>query len=62
MSQNGEIRFKDADRVLRRNGFVWDRSRGSHHYYTRDGKGIVINIRTNRMVWRRLCKEHGLVE
>lgn len=61
MAQNNDIRFKDADRILRKNGFVRERSKGSHTYYTRSGKGVVINIKTNRMVWRRICKENGLI-
>ena len=61
MAQNNNIRFKEADRVLRRNGFVCDRTRGSHHHYVKDDKAVVINIRTNKMVWRRLCKEHNLL-
>ena len=60
MAHNNDIKFKEADRVLRRNGFVYDRTKGSHHYYIRDGKPVVINIKTNRMVWRRICKENNL--
>lgn len=61
MAHNNDIRFKEADKVLRRNGFVRDRSRGSHIHYVREGEALVINIKTNRMVWKRLCKEYGLV-
>lgn len=61
MAQNNDIKFKDADYVLRKNGFVRERVKGSHFYYTRDSKSVVINIRTNRMVWRRICKENGLI-
>lgn len=55
-----DIRFREADRVLRRNGYICDRTRGSHHHYVKDGRAIVINNRTNRMVWQRLCKENKL--
>lgn len=61
MAHNNDIRFKEADRVLRRNGFVCDRTRGSHHHYVNGDKSVVINIKTNRMVWKRICKEYGLV-
>lgn len=55
-----DIRFRDADRVLRGNGYVHNRTRGSHHLYVKDGVSIVINNRTNMMVWKRLCKENEL--
>ena len=61
MAHNNDIRFKEADRVLRRNGFVRDRSRGSHHHYVRNDESVVITIKTNKMIWKRLCKEYGLV-
>ena len=60
MARNTDIKFKDADRVLRMNGFIYDRTKGGRHYYIRDGKLIVINIKTNRMVWKRICKENDL--
>ena len=61
MAHNNDIRFKEADKVLRRNGFVQDRSRGSHHHYVRNDESVVITIKTNKMLWKRLCKEYGLV-
>jgi len=61
MAQNNDIKLKDADYVLRKNGFVREREKGSHIIYTRNGKSVVVNIRTNRMVWRRICKENGLI-
>lgn len=61
MAQNNDIKLKDVDYVLRKNGFVREREKGSHIIYTRNSKSVVVNIRTNRMVWRRICKENGLI-
>ena len=55
-----DIRFRDADKVLRKNGYVHNRSKGSHHLYVKNGQSIVINNCTNMMVWQRLCKENKL--
>lgn len=61
MAQNNDIKLKDVDYVLRKNGFVREREKGSHIIYTRNSKSVVVNIRTNRMVWRRICKENELI-
>lgn len=57
-----EVRFKEAERVLRNNGYKLDRINGSHHQYVKDGKRVVINLKLNRMVWQRIKKENNLIE
>jgi len=53
---------REAERVLRSNGFEYDHSKGSHnHWKNRDGKTIVVNTRLNEMVWKRIVKENCLV-
>lgn len=58
-----QIDWRTAEKILRKNGFEYDRSRGkssSHRHYVRNGERVIINIRLNPMVWNRLCKEHNL--
>lgn len=53
---------REAEKVLRFNGFEYDYSKGSHnHWKNRDGKTIVVNTRLNEMVWKRIVKENCLV-
>ena len=57
------IRFSDVRRELIRNGFAIDSQNGSHVKFVRDGKHLVVTNASsgvNRMVWRRLKKEHGI--
>lgn len=66
MGSYKQIDWRNAEKILRRNGYEWDRSRktaSSHrHYVNSSGDKIIINTngKLNPMVWRRLCKEHGL--
>ena len=55
-----EVKFREAERVLLKNGFKLNRVKGSHHYYSNGRKNVVINLRLNRMVWQRIKKEMGL--
>ena len=55
-----QITFREADIVLINNGFKRDKIKGSHHHYIKDGRRIVINLKLNRMVWQRICKENDL--
>ena len=56
-----QITFREAERILRNNGYKKDRINGSHYHYVKDGNRVVINIGLNTMVWKRLCKENNLV-
>lgn len=57
---NFQITYKKADKVLRNNGFVYDKCKGSHHQYVKDGVRVVVNNRINPCVWNRLVKENNL--
>ena len=57
-----EVRFRDAQRILTKNGFVLNRVKGSHYYYVKDNHNVAINLKLNRMVWQRIKKEHDIVE
>lgn len=53
---------KEAEKVLRNNGFEYDHSKGSHnHWKNIDGRTVVVNTRLNEMVWKRIVKENCLV-
>ena len=53
--------FREAQSVLRENGYDCLRIKGSHYYYKNgEGNSISINIRLNEMVWKRLVKENSL--
>ena len=56
-----EVCFRDAQRILFKNGFVLDRIKGSHHYYVKGKQRVVINMKLNRMVWLRIKKENHLL-
>lgn len=64
MSRHGdELRFRDVNRILIRNGYTPTTCRGSHQKYERNGRHIVIShLRVNRMMWQRLVKENGINE
>ena len=57
-----EIKFRDAERILKNNGFRLDRIKGSHHYYVKGKQKVMINLDLNRMVWQRIKKENNLRE
>lgn len=53
--------FKEAQGVLRDNGYNCSRINGSHYVYMKNGMApISINIRLNEMVWKRLVKANDL--
>lgn len=61
-----QITWRSAERILRKNGYTWDKTRkgkGAHrHYVDSYGNRIIINAdrKLNPMVWLRLCKENKL--
>lgn len=57
-----EVKFRDAEKVLLRNGYKLNRVRGSHHYYSNGKRSVVINLKLNRMVWQRIKKENDLMD
>lgn len=58
------MKYREAKKILLRNGFVLELRvsfRGKHVKFFRNGKHLVIpHGDVNKMVWRRLCKEHGI--
>ena len=59
------LKFRDVRRTLIRNGFSEESQNGSHVKFTRGGKHVVVTDNgrgMNRMVWKRIKKENGIVE
>lgn len=57
--------IRKAVKILNDNGFRYERSKGDHDIYVKDGKHITIPYKSkgiNKMLWRRLVKENGLNE
>lgn len=55
------VSCREARKILRANGYIYDSCNGSHFHYVKDGDTIIINKDLNKMVWRRLVKEHSLI-
>ena len=55
--------MREFEPVLRRNGYSYARSRGSHFTYInrQSGKHITINKDLNNLVMERLIKENCLI-
>lgn len=51
---------KEFIRIVRKNGFSYNRHSGDHAIYTRDGKHISIPHRLESVIARRLIKENKL--
>ena len=56
-----QITFKEAQRILLRNGFKLERVKGSHYHYIRNGKKVIITTKPHHLIWQRLVKENGLI-
>ena len=60
---NTPLPYRTVARILRRNGFSpIPKSGSSHEKWVRgDGEHLVVRMNgMNRMIWRRLVKEHNL--
>lgn len=55
------ITFREANNILLENGFILDKVKGSHYQYLRNGRRVVINLKLNKMVWKRVCKENKII-
>ena len=57
------IKFKEVERILKRNGYVREKAKGSHVKFRKELDSLVITNAfggVNRMLWRRLVKEHKI--
>ena len=56
--------FKEFDKILKKNGYEYKSCKGDHYKYEHKetGKCVVLCKRhPNKMVCRRMIKEHGLI-
>ena len=61
--KNTGYRYRDLSRILLNNGFTAVSQKGGHVKWVKGNECMVIsNPTTNRMIWRRLCKEHKINE
>lgn len=58
------IKFRDIKRILKRNGYVGEKAKGSHVKFRKGVDSLVITNTSdgvNRMLWMRLVKEHKIL-
>ena len=51
---------RDIKKLLIKNGFVAQRSRGSHEIYKRGSETVAVNYRLHQVVAQRIVKEYKL--
>jgi predicted RNA binding protein YcfA (HicA-like mRNA interferase family) len=56
-----EFNEREFKYILNKNGFIFDRCKGDHWIYKRGSETVMINRKLNKMVARRLIKEHNLI-
>lgn len=52
---------KDVVKILKKNGYIYVRTHGSHAIYKRGDSTIVVTSNPNAMMWQRLIKENNLI-
>ena len=58
------IKFMDIERILKKNGYVGEKAKGSHIKFRKGTDSFVITNTSrgvNQMLWRRLVKEHKIL-
>ena len=53
--------FREANKIVRKNGFKLVGVCGSHFKYQRDGQTIVLNRNLQAPVFQRIMKENNLI-
>lgn len=57
------IKFREIERILKRNGYVSEKAKGSHVKFRKGLDSLVITSASsgvNQMLWKRLVKEHKI--
>lgn len=63
MNKQKTYTFRTFCKLLRKNGYDVVPKNGDHHKYkNKKNDSIVVNVRLNRLVAKRLIKEHKLKE
>lgn len=53
--------FREAEKIIIKNGFQFISQNGSHKKYKKETEIIIIKNKLNRMIFQRLIKEHNLI-
>jgi predicted RNA binding protein YcfA (HicA-like mRNA interferase family) len=56
-----QYNFREAEKILRNNGYSRISTKGSHHKYRKNSDIIIINLKIQQPVFQRLIKEHNLI-
>ena len=62
MAQSFTYSFRDMEKLLRKNGFNYIRSNGSHRIYTNGLTLAVVPVKLNKMLALRIKKQCSLVD
>ena len=57
------LKFRDVERILKINGYVGEKAKGSHVKFRKGIDSLVITNASrgvNQMLWRRLVKKHKI--
>ena len=57
------MKFREVERILKRNGYISKKAKGSHVKFHKGIDSLVITNASggvNQMLWRRLVKEHKI--
>lgn len=54
------LKFREAERILKRNGFHEIRTKGSHHRFTNGKKFISVPYDVNGALWNGIVKRNNL--
>ena len=55
-------KHNEFEKILKKNGFLYDRSKGSHSIFTNgDGRHISVPKSMNSVIIERLIKENNLI-
>lgn len=61
MEKSYTYSFRDIEKILRKNGYFYIRSNGSHRIYTNGISTAVVPHRLNKMLALRIIKQCSLI-
>lgn len=56
--------YREMQKILKNNGWSLDHHSGSHAIFKKEGEAYPLVLgrnKSNKMIWQRLIKEHGLI-
>lgn len=61
-----DIKLRDANKILKKNGYTLDRISGDHYIYKRDSRPLLLVFHMNRgnvcpwPIWNKMGKKHNI--